>query len=222
MKRYYLFFGAIWILVLCNSCSSFRTIKPDSIAVVKEIDIPKSSAKIAQFATHTYVDYRLDSDSDWYRVEVTHPKSGVRTVKLKEDAVHEKIRWNERVRILSQTNGQKHSNLIRDIRIFAKSYDDSVYRSYPGPNSNTFIEKMTREVDGLSAQLDHNAIGKEIGFHFGKTSGGTGIELQTPVLGVAVGLKEGVELNVIGLSAGLSFWPPSLRVPFLPRIPTWE
>jgi len=155
-------------------------------------------------------------------VEVTHPKSGVRTVKLKEGLEDQKERWGERVRILSQTNGENNPNLIRDIRIFARSYDDSVYRSYPGPNSNTFMEKMIREVDGLSAILDHNAIGKETGFYLGKTAGGTGLKVQTPVLGAAVGLKEGVEVSMVGLTAGVSFWPPSIRIPFLPRIPTWE
>ena len=190
--------------------------------VVKEVDIPNSSSKIAQFATHSYIDYRVNSESGWHRVEVTTPKSGVRMGKLKEGAANRKTRWGERGRILSQTNGENHPNLIRDIRAFAKSYDDSIYRSYPGPNSNTFIEKMSKEVDGLSVILDHNAIGKEHDFYLGKTAGGTGVKVQTPILGVAVGLREGVELSGLGLSAGVNLWPPSIRVPFLPKIPTWE
>jgi len=190
--------------------------------VVKEVDIPNSSSKIAQFATHSYVDYRVNPESDWYRVEVTNPKSGVRMGKLKAGVVDKKMRWGERVRILSQTSGENHPNLIPDIRAFAKSYDDRIYRSYPGPNSNTFIEKMSKEVDGLSVILDHNAIGKEYGFYLGKTAGGTGIKVQTPILGAAVGLREGIELSALGLSAGASVWPPSIRVPFLPKIPTWE
>lgn len=81
---------------------------------------------------------------------------------------------------------------------------------------------MIREVDGVSAVLDHNAIGKEKGFYAGRTTGGTGLKLQTPVIGVALGLKEGVEVSALGLSAGVSFYPLSVRIPFLPKIPTWE
>lgn len=161
-------------------------------------------------------------DSPWYRVEISHPKSGANSNIISNRAAHAKKRWDERVRILSQSDGKSNPNFARDIREFTASYDDSIYRSYPGPNSNTFMEKMIREVDGVSAVLDHNAIGKEKGFYAGRTTGGTGLKLQTPVIGVALGLKEGVEVSALGLSAGVSFYPLSVRIPFLPKIPTWE
>lgn len=190
--------------------------------MVKDIDIPSSEALIAQFATHTFLDYRESVSAPWYRVEVAHPKSGVRNQEIPTSAAYGRKRWGERVRILSQSDGSKNPNFARDIRAFAASYDDSVYRSYPGPNSNTFMEKMIRKVDGVNAVLDHNAMGKENGFYAGKTTGGTGLKLQTPVVGVALGLKEGVEVSALGLSAGVSIYPPSVRIPFLPKIPTWE
>lgn len=205
-----------------SSCASHRTVKPHMVVVVKEIDIPKSASQISQFATHSFVDYRENTDAAWRRVEVKTPKSGVVMAVLNDGDVDEKERWGERVRILSQTDAVKHPNVFNDIRVFSKSYDDSVYRSYPGPNSNTFVEKMAREVDGVNVILDHNAIGKENGFYLGKTSGGTGLKAQTPIAGIALGLKEGVEVSALGLSAGVSFWPPVIRIPFLPRIPTWE
>ena len=178
--------------------------------------------QVAQFATHSYVDYREDTNAPWHRVEVKTPKSGVVMTKLKDGEADNKERWGERVRILSQSNGAKYPNVFRDIRFFARNYDDSVYRSYPGPNSNTFVEKLARKVDGVNVILDHNAIGKEVGFHLGKTNGGTGLEAQTPVAGIALGVKEGVEVSVLGLSAGINLWPPAVRIPFLPKIPTWE
>ena len=222
MKRIFQCIGAILLVVLFSNCAGHRTLRPDSIVVVKEIDLPKSASRIAQFATHTYIDYRENVNAPWHRVEVKTPKSGVVMAQLKSGAVNEKKRWGERVRILSQTDGVNNPNVFRDIRLFAKGYDDSVYRSYPGPNSNTFIEKLARDVDGVNVILDHNAIGKEVGFHVGKTSGGTGLEVQTPIVGAAVGVKEGVEVSALGLSAGISIWTPSIRIPFLPRIPTWE
>ncbi|MGJ8658009.1 MAG: DUF3750 domain-containing protein [Akkermansiaceae bacterium] len=210
------------VVSLLSSCGSNTPIKPYTLIMVKDIDIPSSEARIAQFATHTFLDYRESVDSPWYRVEVFNPKSGVVNKKISNTAVHAKKRWDERVRILSQSDGKSNPHFARDIRAFAASYDDSVYRSYPGPNSNTFMEKMIREVDGVSAILDHNAIGKELGFYAGKTAGGTGVKLQTSVLGIALGLKEGVEVSALGLSAGVSVYPLSVRIPFLPKIPTWE
>lgn len=50
-------------------------------------------------------------------------------------------------------------------------------------------------------------------------SRGSGVELQTPVIGAAMGLREGVELSLFGLSAGFSLAPPSLKIPVVPPIP---
>ena len=55
----------------------------------------------------------------------------------------------------------------------------------------------------------------------GVTTSRLGLELESPYLGVQVGLQEGVELHLIGLTAGVGLWPPSLKLPFLPAIP-WE
>jgi hypothetical protein len=46
------------------------------------------------------------------------------------------------------------------------------------------------------------------------TSGGTGIQVETPIVGVKLGLKEGVELHVLALAFGVDLWPPALIVPF--------
>lgn len=210
------------VITLLTGCGSTNQIKPDTLIVVKDIDIPNSEASIAQFATHTFMDYRENVDSPWMRIEIFNPKSGIVHKEITTLAAHSRKRWDERVRILSQSDGRSNPHFVSDIRSFAASYDDSVYKSYPGPNSNTFMEKLIRDVDGVSAILDHNAVGKEKGYYAGKTAGGTGLELQTPALGMAIGLKEGVEVSALGLSGGVSFYPPSIRIPFLPKVPTWE
>jgi hypothetical protein len=91
------------------------------------------------------------------------------------------------------------------------------YRFYPGPNSNTFGDVMLRRC-GLRASLPSTSVGKDwrgaIGG--GVTSEGTGLQLETPLLGVKLGLKEGVELHVLGLSIGLDLWPPAIILPLGP------
>lgn len=210
------------VLAVLTSCGTTSVLRHDTLIVVKDVDIPSKEPRLAHFATHSYVDYRERVGSQWYRVEVPNPKKGAMIKQISSFEAYSKRRWGERVRILSQSEGKSNPDFARDIRAFELGYDDSIYKAYPGPNSNTFIEKMIREVDGVNAILDHNAIGKEHGFYAGKTTGGTGLKLQTPILGVALGLKEGVEVSMLGFSAGVSIYPPSVRIPFLPKIPTWE
>ncbi|HEX3763036.1 MAG TPA: DUF3750 domain-containing protein [Kofleriaceae bacterium] len=91
------------------------------------------------------------------------------------------------------------------------------YRFYPGPNSNTFGDVMLRRCD-LHASLPATAIGKDwrgvIGA--GVTSEGTGVQVESPLLGLKLGLKEGIEVHVLGLSFGVDLWPPALILPLGP------
>jgi hypothetical protein len=91
------------------------------------------------------------------------------------------------------------------------------YVFYPGPNSNTYGDVMLR-VCGLHASLPSTSVGKDwrglIGG--GVTSEGTGVQLETPILGVKLGLKEGVEVHVLGLSIGIDLWPPAIILPLGP------
>ena len=88
---------------------------------------------------------------------------------------------------------------------------------YPGPNSNTFGDRILRKCN-LHASLPATSIGKDwrgwIGA--GVTSEGTGVQLETPLLGVKIGLKEGIEIHVIGLSIGVDLWPPAIILPLGP------
>ena len=88
------------------------------------------------------------------------------------------------------------------------------YRFYPGPNSNTFGDAMLRACD-LRASLPATAVGKDWRGALGVswTSEGTGFQIESPVLGLRLGLKEGVEVHVIGLSFGIDLWPPAIILP---------
>ena len=91
------------------------------------------------------------------------------------------------------------------------------YFLVPGPNSNTFGDRVLRACK-LSASLPATAIGKDwrgaIGA--GVTSERTGIQIETAVLGFKIGLKEGVEVHVLGLSIGVDLWPPAILIPLGP------
>jgi hypothetical protein len=54
---------------------------------------------------------------------------------------------------------------------------------------------------------------------FASAPSGTGVQVSFGgVLGVMLAAQEGVELNLLGLSAGVDFWPPALKLPGVGRI----
>ena len=91
------------------------------------------------------------------------------------------------------------------------------YRFYPGPNSNTFGDAMLRKCK-LHASLPATSVGKDWRGKLGAnvTTEGTGVQLETPFIGVRIGLKEGFELHIFGLAIGLDLWPPAIIVPLGP------
>lgn len=96
------------------------------------------------------------------------------------------------------------------------------YRSYPGPNSNTFLAHIGREVPALQLDLPANAIGKDyrpLTRPIGLSPTGSGVQASfLGLLGLSVGLQEGVEFNVLGLNFGVDLNAPALRLPFVGRL----
>jgi len=46
-----------------------------------------------------------------------------------------------------------------------------------------------------------------------KTSEGTGVQVESPVVGAKIGLAEGLEVHIGTLPFGVDLWPPALIVP---------
>jgi hypothetical protein len=104
--------------------------------------------------------------------------------------------------------------------VAAYPYPDS-YRAWPGPNSNTFTAFVARRVPELRLDLPPHAIGKDWlpGAILARTPSGTGWQLSLAgVLGVAVGVEEGLELNLLGLSVGVDANDLALRLPGFGRV----
>lgn len=114
-------------------------------------------------------------------------------------------------------DGEAAAACVEKIGPEVKSYIQEHYIFYPGPNSNTFGDVVLRRCK-LSASLPSTSVGKDwrglIGA--GITSERTGVQLETPLVGVKIGLKEGIEVHVIGLSFGIDLWPPAIILPLGP------
>jgi hypothetical protein len=124
---------------------------------------------------------------------------------------------------LVDRRGPEVETLIDQIEAAVRSYPyPDTYRSWPGPNSNTFIAHIGREVPELRLDLPPTAIGKDFlanGHVTGMAPSGTGVQLSWFGLGgVLLGWEEGLELNVLGLSFGLDLNRPALRLPAVGRV----
>jgi hypothetical protein len=113
--------------------------------------------------------------------------------------------------------------LIARIEEAVKSYPypDS-YRTWPGPNSNTFVAHIARSVPELRLDLPPNAVGKDFlpgGALVAAAPSGTGFQFSLfGLLGVLGALEEGLEVNLLGLAFGIDLNTPAMRLPGLGRI----
>jgi Protein of unknown function (DUF3750) len=128
-----------------------------------------------------------------------------------------------RPRVVVERRGPGVEDLIDRIEaaIGRYPYPDQ-YRTWPGPNSNTFIAHIGREVPELGLDMPPTAVGKDYltdGSLLARTPSGSGFQLSLlGVLGFSVARAEGLEINLFGLIIGLDPLGLALKLPGIGRI----
>ena len=93
------------------------------------------------------------------------------------------------------------------------------YNAWPGPNSNTFVAHVMRSVPELAAALPPTALGKDWQPWrdiVGLTPSRTGIQISLGgYAGLALGWVEGLEIDFLGLVAGIDVRRPAVKIPGL-------
>ena len=93
------------------------------------------------------------------------------------------------------------------------------YRTWPGPNSNTFTAFVGRRVPELDLELPTTAIGKDYlagGAVTDRAPSGTGYQLSLfGIAGATAALREGLEVQLFGLAVGLRPAPFAIKLPGL-------
>jgi len=139
--------------------------------------------------------------------------------------VPDRIWFNQTPAIVLDIRGSKAENLIPQIEKAVSDYPrPNDYHYWPGPNSNSFTAYIGRNVPGLQLTLPSNAVGKDylFGRFIAKTPSGTGYQFSVNGLfGVAIGLKEGLEINILGLVYGISPLTLTLKLPGFGDIHFW-
>jgi hypothetical protein len=172
------------------------------------------------FSVHSWVVFKPAGANGWSRYDVVGWGNPVRTNGWAPDG-----RWyGDTPRVLVDVKGAAAEALIPKVQAAIKDYgyaNYGDYRMWPGPNSNTFVAAVLRAVPELATTLPPNAVGKDFreGFYAGVTDSGTGVELSLyGVVGIKTGWIEGVELNLLGLVAGLDIRHPAVKLPGFGRL----
>ncbi|MES2744697.1 MAG: DUF3750 domain-containing protein [Bdellovibrionota bacterium] len=176
------------------------------------------------FSVHTWIAVKEKNADHYQTYHVTGFGRGMNggTVMISED-IPDRHWFGAEADLLYQIKGPLAEQAIPKVHEAALSYPyQNFYRAWPGPNSNTFISHIIRHTPELRFELPPHAIGKDwigTGNLFGVSESGTGVQFSLiGLLGLTVGLGEGVELNVLGLSFGVDFLRPALKLPLIGRI----
>jgi hypothetical protein len=121
--------------------------------------------------------------------------------------------------LLADARGAGAEQVIDRIEAAVESYPwKGQYRVWPGPNSNTFVAHLLRAAPELRVDLPPTAVGKDyLGLQpVAKLPSGTGAQVSVfGVLGVAAGIEEGVELNLLGLTFGIDPRNLAVKLPLI-------
>ena len=172
------------------------------------------------FGVHTWLATREAGAAEWR----LHHVLSWRTPALVSTATTTPDRawYGSPPRLLADYRGARAAALIPAIEAAVAAYPvPNAYRAWPGPNSNTFIAWLLREVEGLDAALPATAVGKDylLDGSLAPAPGGAGFTVSLGgVLGLTLGRVDGLELNLLGLGVGVDPRRPALKLPGLGRV----
>jgi hypothetical protein len=173
---------------------------------------------------HTWIAVKPTGALNYTRYEVIGwgVENGQPTVRVNRSGP-DNYWFGARLEKLADLRGSEVDAIIARIEEAVRSYPyPSTYRTWPGPNSNTFTAYLARAVPELRLHLPPTAIGKDYlpnSALAAMSPSGTGVQISLlGLLGVMVGMEEGIEINLLGLTWGLDFKSPALKLPALGRV----
>lgn len=170
-------------------------------------------------SVHSWIVWKDAADQRWTRAEVVGWGRPVRVNAYAPDA-----RWysNDPFTV-GKVTGDTAAALIPRISDVVASYpnDRGSYEIWPGPNSNTFVAHILREVPELGMTLPPNAVGKDWigdGAVAMRDDGGDVHLSLWGYAGLSFGPRTGLELNILGQTFGFDIAKPALKLPAVGRV----
>ncbi len=211
---------------------SWSTARRDSAGLAPDPQRFKDSAIVQVYAAptfgwrgllavHPWIIFKKAGETRYHRYEVV--SWGSRNVIRQNYALPDGFWFGAKPRLLVEHRGAEAEAMIPHIDAAIASYPwPHTYRAWPGPNSNTFLAHIGREVPALKLDLPANAIGKDfrpLSRPIGLPPSGKGIQVSLlGALGLTIGVEEGIEINILALNFGVDVRSPALRLPFIGRL----
>ena len=176
------------------------------------------------FGVHTWVAVKREGATAYRRYEVMGWGVDRGAPAVRVDRTGPDNYWfGARPELLVDVRGSDVGALITRIEAAVADYPyPSTYRTWPGPNSNTFVAHVGRAVPELRLVLPPTAIGKDFlpgGALMAVSPAGRGLQVSLLGLaGVLAGWEEGLEINVLGLTFGIDVKAPALKLPVAGRL----
>lgn len=167
------------------------------------------------FATHSWLVLKPKGATRYDRYDVVGWGNPVRKNAYDADA-----HWySNKPVIYNHIIGERAEALLPQVEEAISQYPwqrRGDYTTWPGPNSNTFVAEILRQVPQLAAATPGTAVGRDFpsdGRWFGRRNDGALFATIGGYLGFAMSGNIGLEINFLGLVAGINPIKGKILVP---------
>lgn len=171
------------------------------------------------FAVHSWIVVKRPAGSHYDRYDVVGWGQPVRKNAYEPDGYW----YSNAPERVWEVSGARAEAIIPKVEAAISAYPQNrrgAYRLWPGPNSNSFVAHILRQVPDIDAVLPPNAVGRDYladgGFYHLDPAGDVTLTLHG-LLGVSAGPKSGFEMHLLGLVAGVDFRHPAVKIPAFGR-----
>lgn len=171
-------------------------------------------------SVHSWLALKEAGANGWTRAEVVGWGTPVRINAYVADA-----RWySNEPWIVGTVSGPEAARLIPAVRDAITDYPwgkRGDYVIWPGPNSNTFVSHVLRQVPALGVTLPPHAVGRDWAGPglTGDVDAGGDLHLSLSGLaGISVGPRTGFEVHLLGQALGFDVHRPAIKLPGIGRI----
>lgn len=208
---------------------------------------PRESARLVAPASETpeaVVQVYAARAFNWRGIFAVHTWIATKPANARHYTVHQVLGWNayrgRRVvvsyndlpdrywygaqpKLLFEVRGEAAESAIPQVLEAVRNYPyPERYVLWPGPNSNTFVAHVARQVPELNVDLPPTAIGKDYlpgGALMARAPSGTGVQFSLfGLAGVTLAVEEGIEFNLLSLGIGLDPLDLAVRLPGVGRL----
>lgn len=176
------------------------------------------------FAIHTWIAVKPEAAAAYTTYQVIGWRAfyGDSALVIRDD-LPDRHWFGSRPEVLAELRGAVAAKAIVAIERAVRAYPyRDTYRTWPGPNSNTFTAYVGRAVPELALDLPPTAIGKDFlpgGAIVARAPSGTGMQVSLyGLVGLLIAAEEGFEINLFGLGFGIDPKDLSLRLPGLGKL----